>query len=181
MKLYNSDTHYGLVSYLFHWVMSLMVIALLFIGFNMEDAPQHLKASLYGGHKATGVLVLMLVICRLAWRFTSPPPALPNQTPCWQRFLSKVTIFFLYSSMLLMPISGISMNIFGGRSVNVFGLFTIDATTNKVPAIVELADSAHGIFALILASLVILHILGGLYHGLINRDNVLQRMLKPAK
>ena len=181
MALTNTSEQYGTVSFALHWIMAIMIITLLFVGFNMEDAPKHLKPVIYGGHKATGVLVLILACCRIIWRFISPPPALPQSTHAWQQILSKITVGFLYTSMLVMPMSGIAMNIFAGRSIKVFNLFTIQATENKIPEIVELGDSMHHIFALVLSTLILLHIAGGLYHWLINRDQVLQRMLRRSK
>ncbi len=61
---------------LLHWLMAVLILAMLFIGVSMvaDLSPRH--PMLIGLHKATGLALLVLVLLRIAVRL-----ALPHQ-PC---------------------------------------------------------------------------------------------------
>nr|WP_256377135.1 palindromic element RPE4 domain-containing protein [Rickettsia endosymbiont of Ixodes scapularis] len=63
MLLTNTENSYGLIAKLFHWIMSIIVIVMLVVGFSMDNFVEPpLKWQLYGIHEATGIVVLSLVI-----------------------------------------------------------------------------------------------------------------------
>jgi cytochrome b561 len=62
----NTDNHYGIIAKLFHWLIAIAIISLITVGFIMSDMPPSPdKYELYGMHKASGVIVLMLVTLRV--------------------------------------------------------------------------------------------------------------------
>ncbi len=70
--------HYTRTAKGLHWLIALLVLGLLGLGLFMQGlslSPR--KLQLYSWHKWAGVTVFLLVIVRLAWRVTHPPPALP--------------------------------------------------------------------------------------------------------
>uniref|UniRef100_UPI001FE95D09 cytochrome b n=1 Tax=Candidatus Rickettsia colombianensi TaxID=1090944 RepID=UPI001FE95D09 len=70
MLLTNTENSYGLIAKLFHWIISIIVIVMLVVGFSMDNFVEPpLKWQLYGIHEATGIVVLSLVIIRLLWKF----------------------------------------------------------------------------------------------------------------
>ncbi|MCX4083730.1 cytochrome b/b6 domain-containing protein [Rickettsia hoogstraalii] len=63
MLLTNTENSYGLIAKFFHWIMSIIVIVMLVVGFLMDNYIEPpLKWQLYGIHEATGIVVLSLVI-----------------------------------------------------------------------------------------------------------------------
>ena len=57
---------YSVISRLFHWIMALMMITLVIVGLYMVDLESSSqKWQLYDLHKATGLTVFFLAICRL--------------------------------------------------------------------------------------------------------------------
>lgn len=176
MQLQNSNTRYGLVSYLFHWLIGLMIFIMLAVGFNFDNIPLDQRASVYAGHKATGVIILILAFLRLSWRTFSAPPQLPSTVTLWQAIASKVTVIGLYIVMFLMPMSGITGSVLGGRAIDVFGMFTIPALTENKD-LSSMAFEVHEFCAVTLVCLIVLHFAGALYHYFISKDNILQRML----
>lgn len=112
MLLTNTENSYGLIVKLFHWIMSIIIIAMLIVGFLMDGYIEPpLKWELYGLHEATGITVLSLVILRLLWKFYNPTVLLPSDLPNWQKTAATANINLLYVLMLLMPISGFLMTI----------------------------------------------------------------------
>lgn len=176
--LKNTLETYGVMTKLFHWIIGITIILMLIAGYTMTSmAPSDDKWQLYGMHEATGITVLSFVVLRLLWRFINIQPLLPKDLPNWQKFASKTAHYLLYLFMFLMPISGILMTRFGGHEINVFNLFTLSAFEKNV----ELSKIFHDIHftsAFLFAGLIGLHILAGLYHHFIRKDNVLIRMIK---
>ena len=176
--LKNTENSYGLIAKTFHWLIALAIIILITVGFimsAMEPSPD--KYELYNMHKASGVIVLMLVVLRLLWRFSNKIVQPPEDLPNILKLAAKSGHFMLYVFMLLMPISGVLMSYFGGRDISVFGLFVIPSA-DKTPQIAGMFHQIHvlGIWAFM--AVIILHISAALYHHFIRRDNVLIRMIK---
>lgn len=175
--LTNTAKSYGFIAKLFHWVTAVLVISLLVVGFvmtEMENSPQ--KFEIYGMHKATGVIVLIIGLSRLLWKILNNPVLAAPGLPAIFSLLAKLTHFALYFFLILMPFSGLMMSLYAGYDVNVYNLFTI-SSFDKSPQISHLFHTIHIISAWILASLVFLHIGAGLFHFFVRRDQVLQRML----
>jgi len=165
---------YTLPAILMHWVQALIVIWLFWLGWSMTELPKGAERSAaYGLHKSLGLLALLLVLARLVWRHRHPaPPAMPCG---WEARLATATHHALYALLLLAPLAGYLASALTPYTVKFFSI--------ELPRIVE-ADAAlnglskeiHVIFVWSMASLIALHIAGGLKHAL-KRDGTLQRML----
>ena len=75
----NAPRHFAPLARLLHWLMALMVIAMLFIGAGMVASVSERHEWLLQLHKPLGIAILLLVIVRLVVRFTcllytSPSP-----------------------------------------------------------------------------------------------------------
>lgn len=177
--LKNTKDSYGLTTKLFHWVSGFFIIGLMFVGFTMSDMPDSdAKFALYNQHKASGVIVLMLVILRILWKFSNEAVNHPSSVSTILVILAKIGHFILYVFMLSMPISGILMTHFSGYDISVFGLFTIDAASEKIPDIAKLFHQVHVFGVLAFIAVIILHIGASLYHHFILKNNILIRMIK---
>ena len=173
----NTENAFGWISRSFHWLIALMILVLLILGFWMEGlTPNPFKFEMYGLHKAFGILVLFLGALRLIWRFTQTVPlSLPTHAG-WERFLSKTIHIVLYISIIGMPLSGWVMSSAGGHPVSIFGLFEMPALVEKNKEISGAARLAHELFAYALIGAVGLHIIGALKHHVIDHDETLRRM-----
>ncbi|WP_341793843.1 MULTISPECIES: cytochrome b [unclassified Rickettsia] len=176
MIIKNTENSYGLITKLFHWIMTVIIIIMIIVGFVMGDlADQQQNLQLYALHKATGILVLSLVIVRLLWKFYNASVALPLDLPNWQKKAATININLLYILMLIMPVSGFLMTILANHDIDFYGLFTIKSfMQDKQTA--KIFKKIHESCALIFSALIILHILAALYHHFIRKDNVLKRM-----
>lgn len=175
--LRNTQYSYGSVSKIFHWIIAVLIMSMLAAGFtmfNLKASP--LKWQLYSIHKATGVVILMLVALRLIWRLSNIRVESSSDLSIVVRHLANISHNLLYVMIFLMPVSGILMSLTGGRNIDIFGLYTIKSLTDNI----ELSSYLvliHQYSAIILSCLIVIHICAALYHHYIRRDNVLIQMI----
>jgi len=82
----NTDTSWGSISRLFHWVAGFVIIGLLAYGWWMNHMAARPDRFFHRSiHADIGYVVLLLMVTRLIWRGLNPVPALPTDTPRRQR------------------------------------------------------------------------------------------------
>lgn len=109
---------------------------------------------LVAAHVFGGLMVFALVIWRIVLR-RSNTASEKSATNSPQEHLAKAVHLLLYLTMLLLPISG-ALAWFGG---------------------VQNAASMHNVLKIVMILSIALHIVGALYHKLILKDDILERML----
>ncbi|TCT19400.1 cytochrome b561-like protein [Thiobaca trueperi] len=79
--------------------------------------------------------------------------------------------------------SGYLISTADGRSLDVFGLFSVPAILTGLPDQADLAGEVHLVLAIALVTLAAVHALAALKHHFIDRDATLLRMLgrRPAR
>lgn len=168
---------YNTLSKLFHWLVALLVLSLLGMGFFMGDMGYSpLKLQIYSLHKSFGLTVLWLVALRIIWRSVTKAPAPLKTHEKWEKYLSKFIHILLYIGLLIMPLSGLVMSSAGEFSVNYFGLFEVPALSAKDEPLFRLMREVHEIGAYALYIAIGLHFLGAAKHHIIDRDLTLHRM-----
>lgn len=174
----NSESSYGVVAKLLHWLIALLILGLLGVGWVMEDIdPQALRFQVYGVHKALGIAVLFLGALRLIWHaYTPPPAAIPSQKP-WEHMLAKGIHVVFYAAAVLMPLSGWALSSAAGYPVSWFGLFELPMIVTKDESAKDFFGETHEILGVIIAVCVALHVAGALKHHVIDKDLTLKRML----
>ena len=173
-------TQFNPYARLLHWLMALMIIAMLFIGVGMVSTTTEAYAQLVAIHKPLGAAILVLVLIRLGVRFAHKPPPLPSDLPAWQRHAATLSHWLLYALMLLMPLSGWAMLSAGGYPVTLLESLQLPPIAPRDPQLFAYLRGAHRYFALLLFATFLLHLAAALFHALIRRDNVLPSMLPCA-
>ena len=129
---------YSLIARLFHWGVAALVLAMIPAGVIMvqEGLPRETANMLYIFHKNVGVLVLLVVLARLAYRFFNPVPPLPAGINPLQKRISHVSHALLYVLLIAMPILGAGVVI--GLVVSIIQSVTSiqDQTLTFVPKII---------------------------------------------
>ena len=137
----------------------------------------NLDSKVYIGlHKAFGVSLLFWMIARVINRvFTKAPP--PVAMAKWQMLLSQLSHFALYALLIAMPIAGLLMSIYGGRPVDIFGLFQIPVFVTPDRGLARLYNDWHTdiIWPMIIA-FTLIHIGAALYHQFVKKDNLIGRI-----
>lgn len=174
----SSTTGYTAIAIGLHWLIALAIIGSFTLGLYMHDlplSPQKLK--LYAWHKWAGVTIFLFVVLRLGWRLAHRPPELPAAMPAWQRKAAEATHLLLYVLMFAVPLSGWLMSSAKGFQTVWFGVLPLPDLLHKDKELGDLLQQVHMLLNFGMAALVTAHLGAALKHHLIDRDDVLARML----
>jgi cytochrome b561 len=167
------------VSIALHWMTVLLIVIQFSSAWAWEDVDHgdQIAATLLAAHVNSGALVWFVGVARLIWRhnFAYLPP-FPPSMPKIQQTIAKANEYSLYVLLLVQPITGLGRVLWRGRP--------FDLLFWQVPALFEENDSirhflaeTHEFGAKALLALIGLHVGAALFHRLVLRDGVLQRML----
>jgi cytochrome b561 len=128
-------------------------------------------------HFLVGMVVLMLTLPRLVNRFQErAPPILPPQ-PYWTVLASSVTHGLLYAFLIIQPLLGMVARLAEGKGI---GLPLTDAVIpsffGEHEALAHWMESAHVWLGEAFYWVIGLHLLAALFHLLVRKDNLVQRM-----
>lgn len=174
-------TAYSGLSRALHWLVAILILGMIPVGVVMtqEGLPRSLQNTLFIFHKNFGVVVLVLMLLRLAWRAVRPAPELPESVAGWQRKAAAYSHAALYFLAIAVPIAGYVRVRAGGFPIEWLDAMGVPALVPKSEALATAAKTLHYVGGLALAALVLLHIGAALQHGLIKRDGVFSRMWPP--
>lgn len=173
----NTDESFGLISRLFHWIIALMVLGMLLGGLILGFLPGgSFKSLVMSLHKSTGVVILLLMVLRLWWKYINPKPRDLGPSE-FENQLGRLMHIFLYILLFLQPLSGILMSQAFGYPVKVFGLFTLPVLIGKSPAAGSVFSQVHTVTALLLTICVVIHAAAAIKHHYIDGDRTLMRMI----
>ncbi len=131
------------------------------------------QPTLLSMHKSFGIIAFIAVVFRVVVCLGSAVPSLPGDLPGAQRFIARLSHLLLYAAMIALPASDYLMQNAAGRPLTFFGQFALPTVLPINLDAYGLLREVHGVFALGLMALVLLHIAGALYHGWVRRDGVL--------
>ena len=161
-----------------HWLMALLLMGLLVLGFYMHDLPlSPEKLQLYAWHKWAGVTAFLLVWLRLFWRATHRPPALPASMPRHIQLAAHAGHALLYLLMIAIPLSGWLMSSAKGFQTVWFGVLPIPDLLDKDKALGDLLAMVHQWLNLAFVAVLAGHMAAALTHKFIDKDDILDRML----
>ena len=79
----------------------------------------------YNIHKTDGIVIFLLAVVRLGWRWSYPVPLLPADMPGWQAKLAHGTHALLDILLFLMPVTGFVYTALAGFPVPFFMLVNL--------------------------------------------------------
>ena len=148
-----------------HWIIVVLVaIQFLFhddIGHAWHQALRGTGGGYEAGvllHIGTGLLILILMIWRFAIRRGRGTPQ-PTQDHRLLNLAGDAVHWGLYAVLVLMPLTGLAAW---------FGML-------------HSAGEAHEILKIVLLVLIGLHVAAALFHQFVLRDNLIARMVRPAR
>lgn len=161
-----------------HWLMAVLLAVIFSVGIYMHElALSPWKLRIYSWHKWAGVTAFLLVLVRLGWRFSHHPPDLPSAMPRLTRLAAHAGHALLYLLMIAVPLTGWLMSSAKGFQTVYFGVLPIPDLLAKDPALGDLLRDIHATLNFVLAGVVAGHVAAALKHHLIDRDDVLRRIL----
>jgi len=183
-QIRNSGRRYGLVAIALHWLMALLLVALVVLGLYMVSLPDvgfdTRKIKLILVYKQLGVAALMLVALRLAWRIGNVLPALVASLPDWQKISARFVHLSFYALMLALPISGWLMSSAAAIPVSFFGWFDLPDLIEHNERLFRAFIVVHRWLAYAFVACLLVHVGAALTHHLVFKDETLRKMLPDA-
>jgi cytochrome b561 len=118
---------------------------------------------------------------RVLWRLAHRAPTLPDTMPAWQRTVAAATHGLLYLLVIAIPLSGWLMSSAFGFQTVYLGLAPLPDLLAKNKVLAEQLRSVHQALNWALLVVAVVHVAAALKHYLVDRDDVLSRMLPILK
>jgi len=176
--LRNTDQSWGAPAKLLHWTVAVLVLAQIGLGWAAKS--WHLsptKLDLFVWHKSTGLLILLLMAVRVAWRSSNVSPSMPAGMATLERLAAHASHALLYVLLLVMPVTGWIINSAANIPFRIFWTIPLPAIVQPDKPFADAMARVHFALFIVLAVLLIVHIGAALRHHFVKRNNVLARML----
>ena len=175
-------TRYTATARLLHWVVALMVLSTIPIGTVMlqDGISRSTQDTLFILHKNGGVIILLLVLARIAWRIGHPAPPLPETVPAWQRTASHLAHMGLYAMLLFMAVTGFVRVSAGGFPIEMLDAIGFPRLVPRSDELAETAQMLHHNGRVVLVALILAHVGAALHHAVVKRDGVFSRIWPPV-
>jgi cytochrome b561 len=160
-----------------HWIVALLIIALLASGWTMVDIPRNTpeRALFFNLHKSLGIVGAFFIAALIAWRVRHEVPTLPAGMPRWERGAATLNHWLFYILMVLVTLAGYLTSSFSKYGPKLFG-FPLPHWGWEDAALRGEFAAVHRGAALVFAVLIAIHIAAALKHLLVDKDGVFQRM-----
>ena len=194
-----SVQRYNKTTVILHWLIGLLLLAMLALGFWMSGLPKDLpdmaavdlfdlgiytlqlsepmspRAFYFNLHKSIGSTLFLLILFRVFWRLAHAAPAFPATMQTWEKKLAAAVHHLLYLLMLALPVSGLLMTLYSKYGLRWFGIKVFEGLDN--PQLRDIFKEMHEIIAIALLTLIVLHVLAALKHQWLDRDEIMSRIL----
>ena len=170
---------YRLPARLLHWATAGLMLVVWPVGqvidwvYEIEWA----KTLGYAVHENLAVIIWVLVLLRLAYRWLVPPPPLPADMPKVQQLVAHAVHAGLYLFLFLMPIIGFVATNAWGFPLDLFGVLPLPDPIGNNEAAGKVLSWVHEYGAYVLLGLIAAHVAGALFHHYVQKDGILKRML----
>lgn len=172
----NPIPRYDRVAMALHWAVAALIVAAFALGLTIDDFPADWKSAAINLHALVGLSVLALSLARLAWRLGHRPP--PYDPPLGRLIgrLAGAGHVLLYVLMIAVPAIGIPTLLYRGLGLD-FGLFQIASPLARNREVYRPLTEIHELASYLTIALAAGHALAAVYHQVVARDGVLQRMV----
>ncbi|CQD07639.1 cytochrome b561 family protein [Mycobacterium europaeum] len=175
MKQGNAATRFALPARLLHWLMAPMVIAQLLIGVTMVASLSYYPR-LLAFHRQLGVLILAFAVVRLGNRLMHRPPPFLSTMSGAERRLATWSEYLLYALLLVQPLTGWATLSAARVPVTLVGPVKLPGIAPHSIDVFAVLRECHGAFAVLLFATFTAHVCAVLFHTLVLRDRLLDRM-----
>ena len=176
----SSPARYERTAVILHWIVALLIIALIGIGWYMVGIPKKTpdRAFFFNLHKSLGIVTAIFIVMLIVWRIRHAAPPFLSAMPKWERMAAKLNHVLFYGLMVLATLTGYLTSSFSGFGPKLFGIALPHWGWDDAALRDNLA-AVHRVSTLIFAVLIAIHIAAALKHLLVDKDGVFQRMLPP--
>ena len=169
---------YGKLDKFLHWIMAINLIATLVFARGMSSLPDDEKLLEYGDHGLSVTTITILLIIRIAWRMKEGFPAFPVTMRRIEILGARFMHYGLYIALVCQIVIGVLLAstteqafVANGYSIDYsrFGLISDHYH--------DLLLTLHIALYWLIVGLLIFHVMAALKHHVVDRDNILRRML----
>ncbi|WP_105418716.1 cytochrome b [Neorhizobium sp. T25_27] len=173
---------YDLVAIALHWLIAVLILGLLVLGFVMtrRSIDPALQFQLFQWHKSFGMLALLLAAVRLVRSLTVARVKPAEGLGVLERRSAHVMHYLLLTLAVAVPVAGWMIASVSPLEIPTFAFNLVVIPHLPVPKS-EAAEAwwttVHAVLAYSTLALVFLHSAAALYHHYVRHDDVLTRML----
>jgi len=171
----NNPTQFAVLSRILHWLMAAMLLTMLFIGAAMVCSLGNYHW-LVAVHRPLGIMILILAAIRLVNRMLTTLPPFPPTMSEKERRIASASERLLYALMFALPLIGWGMLSAGHYPIVMFGSVHLPPILPASPMLYAVLRKSHTILAYLLFLTFLAHLSAVLFHTLIVRDRLLDRM-----
>ncbi len=166
---------FGVTARILHWLMAILIVAMIFIGGALVGSLGHYDV-LLEVHKSLGFAILALAVLRIGNRLWHRPPPPPLGLSKPERLIATGSEILMYALFLAQPLIGWALVSASGIPIRIFGGLRVPAIVPTDAGLYATLRTAHGILAYLLLAAFTAHICAVLFHALLLRDKLIQRM-----
>ena len=161
-----------------HWIMAAMMLYVIIVGLLMGNGFKVGKH--YDWHRATGFLLMLLVVVRVIITKISEPPLPKHVGEKGLQQTAAITVHrLLYAALFIQPFLGwYATNAWGVKKIPFFFGMTLPQIADKNRELGNQLLEYHHYLGLFIAALVATHIGAALMHQFVFKDNLIKRMVK---
>ena len=175
-------TAYSATAKALHWLVAALLAAQYVTAWLLPHIGRHTPPSaVIDLHFSLGVVILLVMLVRLAYRLLHPVALEAGDAAPWERLLARTTHWLIYLILIVSPVLGWLSASAHRLPVSVFGLVTLPDLVAPGTGWAHEAGDIHGTAMWALLWLLGLHAAAALYHHLVRRDGTLRRMLPAAR
>jgi len=178
----HTAARYDRPAILLHWATALLVVAMWLIaqgwGFLPHGTP--VRHNLQSLHVSLGLLLILVLAARIAWRAVLGRPAPPAE-PGLTGLAARAMHLGLYALLLVVVVLGVCYRWADQTPLSLFGLFTLPDPVGFAKSQLHVIAPLHEWVANTILALAFLHAAAALFHRYALRDGVLGRMLPGAR
>jgi cytochrome b561 len=178
---------YSAVAIGFHWLIATLILTNIGLAWYFNTLHGEAQVAPVMLHKSIGITVLLLSVLRLGWRLAVPAPKLPDTLTPWERWAAKAVHVGFYVLMLGLPLSGwawvSSSPLIRVHPTVLYGVVHWPAIpypgldSDQLHATRKALQFTHFTLAKLAYGLIALHVGAALKHFVIDRDDVVGRMI----
>lgn len=179
-------TRYTSVAILLHWIIAVLILFNLYLGFRMGFLKGLAQFNVFQLHKSVGITILAFSLARLAWRLLNPPPPEPASLKPWEKLAAAGVHWGFYVIMIVMPLSGWILVSTSPLNIPTVLYHVIpwphfpvvhDLAAGPKTSVNHTSSATHLVLAWSALALLALHLGAVVKHQFLDRDPVLGRML----
>ncbi len=169
------DASYDRITIALHWAVAVAIVLTYGLGLAREAAPRGPSRDLITSlHMSLGLFAVVGAAVRLSWRATHWRAGAHSSVTA---LLARVAHVGLYAGMVAVPLLGILMHWYKGRTIGFFGVVQLPSPFVADRSLAKLLEEAHELVAHGLMALVGIHAAAALFHHYALKDGVLMRMM----